>query len=313
MKQRRSKPKIKTCGKSYPLSDSVLYKLSSKKRLAHILFSTPQELKLLARGDNYRCFLMRPKSGKARMIQEPLPKLDKIHTRVASLLCRIEVFDGLHSGRKGRSNISNAKPHMGEGKSVITADISNFFSSTSRFQVFDFFFDVMRCSSDVADILASLLTINGHIPTGSRVSMPLAYFANLKMFDEVRRLASRANAEMTLYVDDMTFSGERLRKCFVSSLFSVLRKYGHTLRQDKIRYYRPTQVKLITGAAVKGGAIFPRNSHLYLLHQDMKTWLSSEEPNSVLTGRILGRMTFLSGIDPRFRDKARSFRRAAFS
>src|SRR5690554_1749918 len=126
MKQRRPRPRIITKKKSYPLQDSVFYKLSSKKRLASLLFSTPQELKSLTGKENYRCFTQM-KGGKPRPIQEPLPKLDKIHSRVASLLCRIETIEGLHSGKKGRSNISNARTHLGLGKKIITADIKSFF------------------------------------------------------------------------------------------------------------------------------------------------------------------------------------------
>lgn len=143
MKQKRRKPRIITKKKSYPIQDSVFYKLSSKKRLAKLLHSTPQELKSLVGSENYRCFTQ-TKNGKPRLIQEPLPKLDKIHSRVASLLCRMETVDGLHSGKAGRSNISNARAHCGEGKKIITADIKSFYPSTTRQSVFDFF--TTQCS-----------------------------------------------------------------------------------------------------------------------------------------------------------------------
>lgn len=308
MKRKRRKPKIITKKKSYPLQDSVFYKLSSKKRLANLLSSTPQELKSLTGMDNYRCFTQ-TKNGKPRLIQEPLPKLDKIHSRVASLLCRIETIDGLHSGKKGRSNISNALAHIGLGKKVITADIKSFFPTTTRLSVFDFFYNTMQCAPDIADLLSKVLTYDEHVPTGSRVSMPLAYFANKKMFDEIESAANECGATMTIYVDDLTFSGVMLQKSFAGQLEVIAKKYGHKIHPSKTRFYGANEVKLITGTAIKGNEIAPRNKHLKQLRGELSEWLESPNKDKKLTNRVLGRMTYIGSIDSRYKDKARSFRK----
>ncbi|MFO7586059.1 MAG: reverse transcriptase family protein [Anaerolineales bacterium] len=272
--------------------------------------STPQELKSLAGMDNYRCFTQ-IKNGKPRLIQEPLPKLDKIHSRVASLLCRIETIDGLHSGKKCRSNISNARAHLGLGKKVITADIKSFFPATTRQSVFNFFYNTMQCAPDIADLLSKILTYDGHVPTGSRVSMPLAYFANKKMFDEIDSAANECGAKMTIFVDDLTFSGAMLKRSFVSRLETIVQKYGHKIHPSKTRFYGASEVKLITGAAIKGTEIAPRNKHLKRLHGELSEWLKSPYKDKKLTNRVLGRLTFIGSIDPRYKDKARTFRKAA--
>jgi len=167
MLQKRRKLKIQTKNKSYDIQDSIFYKLSSKKKLAKILFSELSTLKALIGDDNYSCFTQ-VKNGKSRKIQAPLLALDRIHTRVASLICRIEPPAFLHSGIRGRSHISNAKCHIGIRK-VVTVDIRSFFESTTRKSVFDFFYTTMSCSADVADLLSNLLTFNGYIPTGNRL------------------------------------------------------------------------------------------------------------------------------------------------
>lgn len=308
MKLNRHKPRIITNKKSYPLHDSVFYKLSNKKRLADLLSSTPQELKSLVGPGNYRCFTQ-IKNGKSRLIQEPLPKLDMIHTRVASLLCRIETTDGLHSGKKGKSNISNARAHLGLGKNVITADIKTFFPSTSRQNVFDFFYRSMHCAPDVADLLSKVLTYDDHVPTGSRISMPLAYFANKKMFTEIESAAGKYGAKMTIYVDDLTFSGVMLQKNFIYQLETIAKKYGHKIHPAKTRFYGANEVKLITGAAIKGNEIAPRNKHLKQLRTDLSEWLVAPTKDNKLTNRISGKMTFIGSIDSRYKDKARTFRK----
>lgn len=311
--KKKSKFRIITKNKCYPLQDSVFYKLSSKRRLAKILFSSMEEIKSLCGDNNYRCFIDR--SGpKPRDIQAPLSDLDRLHSRVASQLCRIETFDGLHSGRKGRSNISNAKAHLGADRRMITVDLKSFFPSTARSSVFDFFRQALKCEPDIADFLSRLLTFNDYVPTGSRVSMPLAYFANKRMFDEMGALAEGVGATMTIYVDDITFSGSKLQKNFIAKIARVAEKFGHKLHPTKTRFFGVSDVKLVTGTAIVGNKLVPRNKHLAELHQHMQIWHNATNKNQekIIAQKVLGRINFMGGIDARYKDKARSFRRAAF-
>lgn len=293
------------------MEDSVLYKLSNKKRLAKILFSELGELKQYTDDSGYRCFSQ--KSGeKIREIQEPVGPLDRIHTRVASLLLRIEAFEGLHSGRKGFSNITNARAHIGIGKRIITADLKKFFPSTNRLSVFDFFYNSMKCSPDVADLLSKILTYNGMVPTGSRVSMPLAYFANMRMFNELSELSHSYGATMTIFVDDLTFSGAFLERPFISKVECIAKKYGHRLHPAKTRFYREGDPKIITGAVVKNNQIYPRNRHLLQISEDINRWVKGDSGSELVANRALGRLSFVGSIDRRHKDRARTLRRALY-
>lgn len=292
--------------------DCPLYKLTSKRRLAEILFSSPHELKDLASGSGYNCFIDNS-GGKSRHIQQPLGDLDRIHSRVASLLCRIKAFDGLHSGIKGRSNVTNARAHLGANRRMVTVDLSGFFQSTSREMVFDFFFDTMKCVPDVADLLSDLLTYDSHVPTGSRVSMPLAYFANKKMFDEMQCFAVSIDAVMTIYVDDITLSGSNVARSSIYKLGQIACKYGHNLKAPKSRFFDARQVKLVTGTAIRDSQLAPRNKHLERLYDDMRVWLETDnvKEKAAAADSILGRLNYAGSIDSKYKDKARSFRAAA--
>jgi hypothetical protein len=309
MTQNRRKPRIQTKNKSYPLQDSPLFKLTTKRKLAKIIFSELAELKQLCNDNNYSCFTKITK-GKTRLIQAPLRRLDMVHTRIASLLCRIDVPNELHSGTKGCSIFSNAKAHLGGGRRTVTVDIKSFFKSTSRSQVFDFFSDTMKCAPDVADLLSRLLTFNDHIPTGSRVSMPMAYFANQKMFCDMQAVADARGATMTIYVDDLTFSGTKLNRQFVDKISTITEKYKHTLHPDKTRFYGPKAAKSITGTVIVGNELRPRNCQYKAVHEDMQNWLSTDNPDDALAARLLGRISFIGNFDARFKDKAVRFRRA---
>lgn len=310
MKQRRCKHKIITKNKSYSLKDSIFYKLSSKKRLAKILNSNIPDIKSLCADSNYR-FFSKNLGTKMREIQTPLPQLDRLQSRVASLLCRIEASDYLHSGVKKRSNISNAKEHLGKNLKLITVDIEQFFTSTKKIDVFNFFYKTMLCSPDISDLLSKLLTVNGHIPTGSRISMPLAYFSNKKMFDEMQYESIQIGAKMTVFVDDITFSGVNIRKNFIYTISNICGKYGKKIHKHKIRFYNSKEIKLVTGVALIEDKAVPRNAHLSLLHSDMQEWINSDQAvNHSLENRILGRMSFIGSIDAKYKIKSKTFRRS---
>ncbi|EPO0025961.1 reverse transcriptase family protein [Vibrio alginolyticus] len=234
-----------------------------------------------------------------------------VHTRIASLLCRIDTPDYLHSGKKGVSNVTNAEAHI-DSHNVLTTDIRSFFPSTTRRMVFSFFYGVMKCAPDVADLLADLCTIHSHIPTGSRLSMPLAFWANHTMFNELNELSIKHNVKMTVYVDDLTFSGKEVNRLFSSCARRIISKYDHCMHPNKTKLYSATSPKLITGVVVQGSLLKVRNQqHQYLL-SEMTQWLSiKDSPRALhlnITNRMLGRLYSMSVIDKRYRAKARMVR-----
>ena len=167
------KPRIKYKNKSYSLKDSALYKITTKKKLEIILKKPTSELKSLASNSNYTIFFIEKSGKKKREIQSPTLELDEVQTRIASLLARIATPDYLHSGVKGRSYITNAQVHVGNYP-VLVMDIRDFYPSISKKSIYHFFYNTMSSAPDVAGILAELCSFQGHIPTGSRLSMPLS-------------------------------------------------------------------------------------------------------------------------------------------
>lgn len=314
MKQRKSKLKIQTKGKSYGLQDSPLYKLKTKRKLASILQHTLPDLRLLCIDEgNYAVFEETKKGSKPREIQKPNPKLEVVHTRIASLLCRIDTPNYLHSGKKGHSNVTNASAHVNSGN-LLTTDVKSFFPSTCRRQVFSYFYSIMQCSPDVADILADLCTYNNHIPTGSRISMPLAYWANASMFNELQALSLKHSVKMTIYVDDLTFSGKEVNKLFRRCVKRVLENYDHTMHPTKTILYRADQAKLVTGVIVSEGQMRIRNGQHQQLASELDIWKAIKDYPSASgmkpTSKLLGRLYSMAVIDSRYRSKAVTVRKS---
>lgn len=306
MKARRRK--IKTNGKSYSLQECVFYKLTSKKRLEKILFSSIQELKLLSDDRNYILFYEKSDINKKRLIEKPNEKLDIVHTRIASLISRIIQPQYMHSGLKDKSYISNASSHLGK-KPVLTTDIKSFFPSTTRLKVFNFFHKKLRCSSDIANLLSHLCTVNNHIPTGSRISMPLAYWANADMFNNLYAISCANGNIMTAYVDDVTFSGEKVNAKFLNSAKRIIASESHIMHPTKTILYGSMQIKKITGVIISSDELKVPNSLHNKIHSDMEAWKHSDNKNDTgIADRLLGRVYAAANIDNRFKDKARTIK-----
>ena len=314
MTQRKHKLKINLKDKSYPLKDSCLYGLKSKKKLSKLLHTEVPALKPLTNDSNYNCYIDNT-GPKPRQIEHPHYELEKIQTRIASLICRIKQPEYIHSGIKGRSHITNATQHVGNHK-LLTSDIQKFFPSTSKKMVFDFFYKRMNCAPDISNLLTDLCTINGHIPTGSRISMPLAYWANESMFHQLYKISLSKEITFTVFVDDIVFSGNRIDKIFVHNIKKIISNHGHTAHPRKTKLYSADKVKIVTGIAVDTIGLLVANRHRKNIFQDMSQWKATKEIEiqfNNLNSRVLGRMTAQSLIDYRFKDKARTLKQSIAS
>jgi hypothetical protein len=140
-------------------------------------------------------------------VEAPQGELKRIHIRLFKLLSRIKTPEYLHSGIKGRSYLTNATAHVGAG-GLVKFDISSFYPSTTHRQVFIGCVREFKCSGDVGQLIADLCTYDGHLPTGSAVSMLLAFYAHKQIFDQAYERARAQGRVFTVYVDDVALSGE---------------------------------------------------------------------------------------------------------
>lgn len=308
-KKQKLKLKIRTKNKSYPLKDSPFYKLSSKRKLSEILNCSISELSNLSQDNgNYKVFSQTSSSGKSRLIQQPYGKLEIVHTRIASLLSRISLPKYLHSGRKTYSHVTNARQHIGR-KKLLTTDIKSFFPSTKYEMVFKLYFHTFQMPGDIADLLTNICCYSNHVPTGSRLSMPIAFWANNKMFNEMAALSEKHDVTMTLYVDDVTFSGPGVNKLFLNTVRKIIDKFGHLAHPNKTKLFFSDMTKVVTGVVINGNQLEITNEQHLKIHEDF-TLLNAVKDLPVappsLETRLIGRLHAMSQIDPKYKDKASS-------
>jgi len=279
--------------KIYPLNQSPLYKLKSRRKLAALFDMPVRELESLAkRPDNYRKFAIGKETDKPRKIEEPKARLERVHRRLFNLLRRIEPPEYLHSGVKGKSYITNAKEHIGSD-TLITLDIRQFFPSTLGWHVFEFYHEIMRCTRDVSGLLTTLSTCDNHVPTGSCLSQIIAFYAHYHMFEEMFARTSSQGLKMTCYVDDITISGKNANGTVLYQVRGILKKRGLVSHPKKERIFGKGCPKEVTGSIiVNSGLRLPNRKHKKI-HEEIDIVLKQEDTEhklkaiNVVLGRVV--------------------------
>ena len=268
-------------------TDCPLYGLKSKKLLKRLLRINNNQMMR----QTHIASLVSPyidKSGKPRLIEPPHEELKIIQKRIKNCLGQIIVPD-------------NARFHLGNNRrNLYKIDLTAFFPSITRDTVYHFFAEDLLCSPDVAQFLTNLTTIDlgkssaknideiyeflkrknvssyNHLISGAPTSQILSYLVNHQMFDEMKKLADDNGITMTVYVDDVTFSGEnRISKNFRDKIIAIIRKYNYQISRKKVKRYTKLYPKLVTGVIIDAtGNPVLKNSmrqKIILAYNDLKT------------------------------------------
>lgn len=267
--------------KRHPLNQSQLYAIQSRAKLAEIFGLTRVGLDSTLAME--RPFSQGPKGierngkTKIRMIQQPRGPLRTIHAKVRNILSRIDPPDFLFCPVKQRSYVSNATQHV-TAKVIRTLDIQAYFPSPPSHRVYWFFHRIMACSPDVASVLQQLLTVNGHLAIGSTVSPILSFFAFYDMWDNIAKIARGANCNLTVYMDDVTISGDTVPESIIWAIRSQV--HGRGLRYHKERHYTKGLGE-VTGALIKDGKIAVPNRQLKKTHEVRMKIASTMDINEI--------------------------------
>ena len=292
--------------KSYPLNQSPLYLMLSRKKLAGLLGFSPAALQRLAdRTDNYVKFTIK-QGEKERHIQAPKASLEKVHRKLFTCLVRIEKPEYLHSGRKEHSYITNAKVHQG-AVPLVKLDIKQFYPSIDGSRVYRFFLEGLGCRPDVAGLLCKLCTIDGHLPTGSCLSQLLAFFSAKPMLDELHQHAHANEVRGTCYVDDLTWSGKNATPNFLWGAKQIVHSHGFKYHKDFV--YTAEDKKVVTGVIIYGPNL------QVIPSRELDVWKAlnalggvNEVDRLKAMDSLIGKVSAFSQIDARYLAKVKALR-----
>ncbi len=278
---------------SYPKNQCCLYKVSTKKKLANLIGVTQEELIDIAKDNSmlFETFQLAPVPllshplfiKKAREIQRVKPPLARIHKRIFHLLRYMKTPCYLHSAVKGRSYATNVQAHLFASE-ALKLDIKNFYPSIGWIKIYNFFAKTMCCQPDVAFLLSNVCSYKGHLPTGSSLSPLLSFFVNETMFNSLERVARNFGLVMTVYVDDVMFSGKYVGSDFEKRVKSIIQDHGYECH--KMKKFKKNSVKLITGLAIRNGKLdipFRRCAKVRILMEAIKSNTNTVKRDKLIT------------------------------
>ncbi len=239
--------------------------------LADVTALTPLQRAGTGTGAPYVEFEIDKATGGKRAIAAPRAPLRKVQrTILREILDKLPMHDAAHGFIKGRSTVTNAKPHEAAAL-VVKLDLVDFFP-TVHFRRVRGLFGQLGYSGDVANLLASLCTYrpvlaDGHVawpgvlPQGAPTSPALANLACRRLDARLSALAKKSGAIYTRYADDLTFSFSSEPKTLGRFLWwvdQICQQEGFCENTRKRRVLRKKNQQRVTGIVVNSGMFVPR-------------------------------------------------------
>lgn len=212
-------------------------------------------------GYGYRHFTVAKKDGTPRHLSEPYPKLKAMQHKILENFLNREKPDSAAVGyRKKMSVADHLWPHAG-AKCIITADIQDFFPSTSRYRVRQYWKHHPKVrTDDEVQLLTNLTTYRGSLPQGAPTSPALSNLVNRELDVRLRKLAEQHGGRYTRYADDMVFSWRgrsRPPSDFEGTARRILREYGYRLHPKKgwQVWQRADEPEITGGRLTRSGSV----------------------------------------------------------
>lgn len=227
----------------------------------------------------YAYFLIKKRSGGKRRIVVPYENIKRMQRWILTeILQKVEVHRQCKGFIKGGSTIDNARPHVGK-KYIKKFDLKDFFESIDVRRVYGVFREI-GYSPAVSYDLASLCTINISeekykameayqkywfkdlhemqypvLAQGAPTSPALSNIICRKLDERFEKYAIMNGLQYTRYADDITFSGDDLKKLpSMAFVRRVVKEEGFKLNPKKTGTYGRDNRQEVTGILVDGNA-----------------------------------------------------------
>lgn len=230
--------------------NSSEYKTAQLKHLCSILGCKPYEVEYITSHiDEYYNEWLEKKTNKStgefkkykdgtikqRAIRPSLNRLKIIQKAIKiKILAPIPLPENIHGGVKGKSNISNAKPHQGN-KYQFTTDLQEFYPNVKYDQVYHTFLS-HGYSDHFAHWLTKLTTWKYELPQGTPTSPHLANLVFLDIDKSLIPFCKINNLTYTRYVDDLTFSSQQDFKSLLNNLLEIIKSSDFKISYRKTSY-----------------------------------------------------------------------------
>jgi hypothetical protein len=218
-------------------------------------------------------------SGGKRNFSAPYPTLKIVQKKLHKLFfSKIEFGISSHYGIKRKSNITNAREHLGN-KVIFTFDLKSFFPSIRPERVSRALKDELGCSDDVASLITKLVTCDYQLPQGAPTSTDIANVVTYRLQRRLLGLAKQWGLKFTIYADDVTFSGRDIPKEVENKVKMIVKDEGYRIHPEKGGVFSKSSSQIVTGINIAHGATVGKT---------MKVWRTQLHNSKVqfLLGKI---------------------------
>lgn len=230
---------------------TIKSKLRSPQDLAEYLEVPIGKLYFLARSNHH--FYSRgekPKSdGRVRVFYKPKGELKRIQTLIDRKILRYALSHPIiHSYRKRRDQLSNAKHHVAKSY-VLKVDRKDFFPTITPQTVYKSFRKLGFCSS-LANLFTLLCTYEGQLPQGPPTSPAIANLIQIPLATRLNALGKAHKVRPTIFGDDVYVSGSRRVKKLKNLVNRIVEDGGYNVNQEKSKVFSSKEQQLVTGVVV---------------------------------------------------------------
>ena len=149
----------------------------------------------------------------------------------------------------GRSIVDNARRHTGRDV-VVRIDLKDFFPTITHREVRKVF-ERLGYPYRVANLLANLCTVDGHLPQGAPTSPSLSNLVCQRLDRRFAGLRRKLKFWYTRYADDLVFSSNNPKLPSLIPFFKeVIQEEGFEVNDAKVQVMRQGQQQKVTGVVV---------------------------------------------------------------
>jgi retron-type reverse transcriptase len=244
--------------------------------------------------------------GRRRIFYIPHGDLKKLQVAIAKkLLAPLPLHQAIHSYRKGKSTLTNARVHLGH-PFMVKLDIEDYFPSISRDRVFRLL-GRLGFSGPIARTLAVLTTFKNQLPQGAPTSQAIA---NL-VFDEIIKkrispLCETHKLEPSVYGDDLTISGSKRLVQLKHLVERIIEDEGFKVstKPSKNQLLLEHDQKVVTGYVLKEDKLdVPKSRYREvraIIHNCLKNGGASQFDCDVKTAKeqLRGKIEYIRKVNP---------------
>lgn len=282
--------------------------LLSRNKLERLLHYGREDLKSFAdrAATLYRPFdTLAARKRKWRHIDNPTEGLRKLQRVIARRLFReFEFPPGMVGGVRGKRLTDAAEPHVGQ-RWVLSLDLKDCFHRVSDEAVYRALVRHRLCGHHVAQLITEISTLHHRLPQGAPTSSALANLSLIDMHAEIRRLCQREGLRYTIFVDDISVSGNRAREV-AGEIIDIVERHGHAVGARKKQLAGANRHQAVLGLGTNRKLSIP-HERLSKLFDDIMGCLDLADIKRSRLQSLEGRVRSIQDVDPKQGERFRHY------